>query len=142
MATGLNTQHSITINAPIEKVWHALTTPELVKQWFFGVNTKTDWRIGSPIVHTGEYQGKSYEDRGTIEKFDPPYVLAHSHWSPVSGLSDRPENYQHVTYTLTPRGIGMELTVYEVNLPSEEGKAISEKSWPMVLKSLKELVEK
>ena len=58
----------VKINASPEKVWTALTTPKLIKQWFFGVNTVTDWKVGSPIVHTGEWQGKAYEDKGNILK--------------------------------------------------------------------------
>ena len=34
---------SITIGAPIDEVWKAITTPELIKQWFFGVDTESDW---------------------------------------------------------------------------------------------------
>ena len=68
----LNTTTSITIDASVEDVWKALTTPELIKQWFFGVDTETDWQVGSPLVHRGEYQGKPYQDKGEIVRFDPP----------------------------------------------------------------------
>ena len=142
MATGFNAESSITIAAPIEKVWEALTTPEIIKQWFFGVDTATDWKVGSPLVHTGEYQGEPYVDKGVIERFNPPRLLAHSHWSSGSGLPDAPEHYQHVTYTLSERGGGTELTMNEVNIPSKEMQTISEQSWAMALKSLKELLEK
>jgi uncharacterized protein YndB with AHSA1/START domain len=135
------TVSSITIRAPIERVWEALTTPELIKQWFFGVDTESDWRVGSPIVHRGEYQGRPYEDKGTILQIDPPMLLVHSHWSPVSRLPDAPENYQQVTWELTDRSDGTELTIREANLPSEEARATSEKSWQMVLKNLKRLLE-
>src|SRR4029077_10504769 len=43
------TRASIMVDAPAAKVWFALTTPELIKQWFFGVDTETDWTEGSPI---------------------------------------------------------------------------------------------
>jgi uncharacterized protein YndB with AHSA1/START domain len=140
--TTLATQNSITINAPAAKVWEALTTPDLIKQWFFGVDTLSDWKEGSSIVHKGEWQGKPYEDKGKILKIEPPKTLVHSHWSALSGLPDQPENYQQVTWTLSDQAGKTELTVAEVNLPSEEGKATSEKSWKLVLNSLKELLEK
>ena len=142
MQKTLDTASTITIDAPIEKVWEALTTPELIKQWFFGVDTTTDWKVGNPIIHRGEWQGKPYEDKGKILLFQPPTLLAHSHWSSISGLPDREENYQQVTYALATRDGKTEMTIIEVNLPSEEGKAISDKSWKMVLQSLKELVER
>src|SRR4029079_7644879 len=88
---------TIDIDAPIERVWAAITTPATIKQWFLGVDTETDWTVGSPIVHRGEYQGKPYVDKGTIRRFEPPRVLEHDHWSDGSGLPDEPENYQVVT---------------------------------------------
>jgi uncharacterized protein YndB with AHSA1/START domain len=137
----LRTEESITFRVPIEKVWEALTTPEVIKRWFFGVDTLTDWRVGSPISHKGEYQGRPYEDRGTILEIEPPRLLVHSHWSPVSGRPDVPENYERVSWQLSERDQGTELMIRESNLPSEEAKATSEQSWRIVLRNLKELLE-
>jgi uncharacterized protein YndB with AHSA1/START domain len=141
MADELRTEESITINAPIAKVWEALTTPEVIKQWFFGVDTETDWKPGSPIVHRGEYQGRPYEDRGTILEVEPPWRLVHTHWSPASGRPDTPENHERVTWELSERDGGTELTIMESNLPSEEARDTSVKNWRMVLESLKRLLE-
>ena len=137
----LGTKTSVIIRAPIEDVWDALTTPELIKRWFFGVDTETDWQVGGPLVHRGEWQGKPYEDKGTILRFEPPTLLVHSHWSPASGVPDRPEHYQEVSWSLTDRDGATTLTVAETNLPSQEAKAISEESWKAVLDNLKDLLE-
>jgi uncharacterized protein YndB with AHSA1/START domain len=137
----LRLEHSVTIDAPIAAVWEALTTPDLIKQWFFGVDTETDWTRGGPIVHRGEYQGKPYEDKGTILEIDPPRLLEHSHWSPVSGLADAPENYQKVTWELSEREGRTDLVITESNLPSEEALAVSKRSWGLALEQLKGLLE-
>jgi uncharacterized protein YndB with AHSA1/START domain len=137
----LHTSSSITIGAPIEKVWDALTTPELIRRWFFGVETKTDWKVGSPLVHTGTWQDKPYEDKGTILRIEPPRLLVHTHWSPLSGVPDSPENYQEVTWALKEHDGNTEVTVSEVNLASEETKAISETAWTTVLNNLRGLLE-
>jgi uncharacterized protein YndB with AHSA1/START domain len=100
MTDELRTEQSITISAPITRVWEALTTPALIKLWFFGVETETDWKEGSPIIHRGEYEGRAYEDRGEILEIDPPTLLVHSHWSPASGLAEAPENYERVEWNL------------------------------------------
>jgi uncharacterized protein YndB with AHSA1/START domain len=142
MRGDLRTEESITIGAPIARVWEALTTPELIKQWFFGVDTETDWKRGSPIVHRGQYQGRPYEDRGEILKIEPPRLLVHSHWSPVSGLPEAPENYERVSWELSERDDGTELTIRESNLASEEAKATSEQTWRLVLENLKQLLER
>lgn len=137
----LSASTSVEIDASPAEVWRALTTPGVIKQWFFGVDTYTDWKVGSSIVHTGEWQGKPYEDRGTIVRFDPEKALVYTHWSDLSGLPDRPEHYQEVTWTLVERGEKTELTVSEKNLPSQQAKAVSETSWATVLRNLKELLE-
>jgi uncharacterized protein YndB with AHSA1/START domain len=139
--TDFSTHESIGINAPIDRVWEALTNPDLIKQWFFGVDTETDWKVGSPIVHRGEYQGKAYEDKGVILEIEPPRLLFHSHWSPASGLPDDPENYERVSWELAVRDGATELTIRESNLASEEAKSTSEQNWRMVLANLKKLLE-
>lgn len=133
---------STTIDAPPERVWEAITTPALIKQWFFGVDTESQWAVGSPLVHTGEYQGKPYVDRGEILKIEPPRLLEHSHWSEVSGKPDRPDQYQIVTWSLAERGAGTELTITERNLPSDEAARTSEQAWHAALGALKELLER
>lgn len=44
---------AVQINADVSRVWEALTTPEIVKKYFFGVDVITDWKVGSPIVYKG-----------------------------------------------------------------------------------------
>jgi uncharacterized protein YndB with AHSA1/START domain len=137
----MRTEVSIAIDAPIEAVWEAITTPEVIKRWFFGVDTLTDWKVGSALVHRGEYQGRPYEDKGTILEVEPPKLLVHTHWSPVSGLPDAPENYERISWELSERPDGTELTIRESNLASDEAKATSEQSWRLVLGHLKGLLE-
>ena len=139
--TDLSVSTSTRIEAPAQDVWNALTTPEVIKQWFFGVDTETDWTPGSPIVHRGDWQGKPYVDKGEIVRFEPPDLLVHTHWSDLSGKPDRPEHYQEVSWALAERDGATELTITERNLPSEEGKALSEQSWKAVLDNLKTLLK-
>ena len=60
---GLKLKTSIIINAPAAQVWKALTDPAIIKQYFFGTNVETDWKKGSPITWTGEWEGKTYQDK-------------------------------------------------------------------------------
>jgi len=136
------TVSSVRIDAPIDEVWTAVTTPERIKQWFFGVDTDADWRVGGSLVHHGEYQGKPYVDRGEILEFEPPRRLVHTHWSEASGKPDRPEHQEIVAWDLAERGEGTELTITERNLPSDEAAATSEQAWKAALESLKQLLER
>ncbi|HEX2470751.1 MAG TPA: SRPBCC domain-containing protein [Candidatus Limnocylindrales bacterium] len=130
------------IDAPLDAVWKAITTPEQIKRWFLGVDTESDWTVGSQLVHTGEYQGKPYVDKGEILEIEPPKRLVHTHWSDVSGKPDAAEYYQIVAWDLAERDGGTELTVTEENLPSEDAATTSEAAWAAALKSLKELLER
>lgn len=137
----ITTESSIVVDAPIQQVWAALTTPDLIKQWFFGVNTESDWTTGSPIVSRSEWQGKPRLDKGVIVRIEPPRLLVHTHWSDQSGLPDRPESYQEVTWRLEERSGATALMVSERNLPSEEAKAMSDQGWTAALAGLKTLLE-
>ncbi len=130
-----------TIKAPVSAVWRALTDPAIIKQYFFGTNVVTDWKVGSPIYYRGEWQGRSYEDKGRILEFEPPRKLVSTHWSPLAGVPDVPENYHTVTYLLAEHGGGTELTLLQDNNASEEEKQHSEENWNMMLKGLKALLE-
>ncbi len=60
---------------------------------------ETTWEVGAPITWSGEYEGKAYEDHGTVLAGDVrAQVLSTTHFSPLTGKEDVPENYHTVTY--------------------------------------------
>ena len=133
----------VTINAPIDAVWQAVIDPTLVKQYMHGTNMQTTWEVGSPITWKGEWQGKTYEDKGTVLAVEPNKLLRITHWSPMGGSEDRPENYHTVTYELAERGGETVLTLKQDNNASqEEADAMADKNWGPVLEGLKAVAEK
>ena len=130
-----------TIDAPVSKVWQALVNPEIIKQYLFNTDVISDWNVGSPIIYRGEWEGKPFEDKGKILEIEPEKTLKSTHWSPLSGVPDTPENYHTVTYTLTGQGESTEVTITQDNNASEEEKAHSEKNWQTVLDGMKKLLE-
>jgi uncharacterized protein YndB with AHSA1/START domain len=68
----LTLKTTINFNEPIEKVWKGLIDPGIVKQYFFGSVLKSDFKKGSRITFSGEWEGKTYEDGGVILEIDPP----------------------------------------------------------------------
>ena len=141
MSNGLIARATITIGASAEKVWSALVTPESIKQYFFGTTVVSQWRVGSPIVWKGEWQGKSYEDKGVILQFKPARTLQFTHFSPLSGVPDKPENYHTVTIELSPSGSQTAVALSQDGNASEEERAHSAQNWAMVLQGLKQLLE-
>lgn len=141
MTMNLTARASTTIQAPASRVWEALTEPELIKQYLFGSEVVTDWKVGSPIYYRGMWQGRAFEDKGTVLEVEPNQRLVSTHWSPLSGVPDVPENYHTVTYLLDEHDGNTDVTILQDHNASEEEKQHSEQNWRMVLDGLKKLVE-
>ena len=136
-----STSASIVIQAPRKRVWEALTKPELVKQYFFGTDLVTDWMPGSPLVFRGEWEGKTYEDRGTVREFEPERTLSYDYWSSFSGHEDTPERRQIIRYELADKDGGVEVKVHQSNVDTQERADHSKENWNGVLAGLKKFVE-
>jgi uncharacterized protein YndB with AHSA1/START domain len=141
MGNKLTATTSVTVHAPAREVWDALTKPALVKTYLMGADLKTDWKEGSPIRYTGEYNGKPYEEKGVVKKVEPPRLLQTTHFSAMSGKEDDPENYALVTYELEEQDGQTLLTVSQDNIADEKGIEGSKRNWQQVLQGLKHTVE-
>lgn len=140
MKTDFETIYETTINAPVEKVWDALTNPAVVKQYFFGSDLETDWQVGSPIYFKGEYEGKYYQDKGTVLEFVPNKQLAYSYLSDWTNMEDVPESYLLVKYEVEEADGKTILRINQTNYDAEKAEH-SEASWGTVIDGLKKLVE-
>jgi uncharacterized protein YndB with AHSA1/START domain len=132
---------SIIIDAPVDRVWDALVNPVAIKQYMFGTTVTSDWKKGGPIVWKGEWQGKTYQDKGVIRQIEPGRALQYTHFSSLSGLPDKPENYHTVTIQLEPEGERTRLSLTQDNNPTEDVRAHMEDNWKMVLAGLKKVAE-
>ena len=130
------------VHVPIEKVWDALVNPDIIKKYMFGTTVISDWKEGSQIVWRGEWKGKAYEDRGTLLKIIPLKLLQYSHYSPLTGLADVPENYHTVTVSLKEADDQTLVSLSQDNNATEGDKEHSEQNWNMMLTGLRELLEK
>ena len=142
MEQKLVSKSSTIINAPINKVWEALTNPSLIKQYLFGTNTITDWKKGSPITYEGEWEGKAYKDKGKIVDIIPEKLLHTTYWSSMSGKEDRPENYNNVLYEVEEQNGGTLVTISQDNIKDEKELEHMNQNWGIVLDSMKKLLEK
>jgi len=123
------------------RVWDALVNPTIIRCYMFGADVISDWKEGSSIVWKGVWEGKPYEDKGIILRLEPERILQYSHFSPLSGVADTPENYHMVTIELSDEGEYTRVSLSQDNNPTEQARDHSQKNWEMMLTSLKRLIE-
>lgn len=138
MATNIST---IFFNAPIEKVWNALTQPALVKQWQYGSDLITDWIIGNEIRFRNEWEGQVFEQWGTVLEVIPNQKIKYSLFFPRPELEDKPENYFIMSYILTEENQKVKLEILqEDNRPGAIQEEPQGEENP-ILQGLKALIE-
>lgn len=130
-----------TIDAPKADIWDALVDPVAIKQYMFGTTVTSDWKEGSKIAWKGEWEERPYEDKGVIKQLKPGRLLQYTHFSPLAGLPDTPENYHTVTIELFDAGHQTRIILTQDNNANEEERAHSQKNWEMMLAKLKQYVE-
>jgi len=137
----LMVKKTISIHASAVKVWETLTRPELIKQWLYGTETISDWKVGSPIIFTGNWQGVEYKDKGTILGFTVEKIFRYDYWSGFSGLPDSPENYSIIAFALAQIDNSTILTLTQSNFANETMYTHSEKNWDVTLETMKKFTE-
>ena len=141
MSTEFNVKSELLINAPVSRVWDALVNPSIVKQYMFGTDLEADWKEGGTMTWRGEWEGKTYEDHGTVLEVIPEKRLRYS-FSPMSGDKNKQENFHIVTIDLAEEAGQTRLTLTQDNNQTQQSKEQSEKNWTMMLGTLKSLLEK
>jgi uncharacterized protein YndB with AHSA1/START domain len=139
--TGYTAKADTEISASADQVWAALTDPDQIKEYMFGSQVDTDWKPGSPIRWKGEFQGRSYEDKGEVLEVEPGRRLKVTHFSPLTGQDDVPENYHTVTYELAEHDGHTHVSLSQDNAGSDEEAEHSSATWQQMLDGLKKQVE-
>jgi len=131
----------ITIQASAQRVFEALTQPELVKLWQYGRVVTTDWKVGSKITFSsaGQESASALAEWGTILAVRPHEFIQYSLFTPSTGLEDKPENYCVTSYLVRhDNGQTSVEIVQEDNRPSGFAPATL-KPILMALKSVAEM---
>jgi len=132
--------HTI-IQAPIRDAWALLVDPVQLGRLFWDSTVESDFLPGHPIVWKGVWEGKRFEDKGTIRQAKAPTLLQCTHWAPSSG-PDIEENYALLTWQLSEEKDGVRVTFRHENIATLQMKEHSEPMWKMLLDRMKEMLEK
>lgn len=141
MLLDLKLNKTCRLKAPPAAVWDALVNPEKIKAYLFGTQTICDWKVGSPIVFSGEWEGKAYRDKGVILDIQPARRLSYSYYSSMSPLPDLPENYSVLTFSLQEDQNETALSLEQTGFPDEAALKHSEENWGYVLEGIRSIVE-
>jgi len=128
----------IYIKTTPERLWEAITDPELRSRYSFGVSVESDWAAGSPYraVHPG---AQSAISEGENLEVDPPFRLVQS-FNALWSEAVKREGTSRVTWEIEPVGDSCRLTVTHDEL-AQDAHAEIYGGWPQILSGLKTLLE-
>ncbi|WP_159005721.1 SRPBCC family protein [Bradyrhizobium sp. S69] len=134
------TVYTIYIAATPERVWEALTTAELSRQYFFGNAVEIDLKIGGAFIVRAP--DGSLHIGGEVFECDPPRKLTVTFNVNWPGLVEK-LGPTLVTYEIEPAGNAVRLTMTELHDRPISDDILSggRAGWPAMLSSLKSLLE-
>ncbi|MHA7179481.1 SRPBCC domain-containing protein [Arthrobacter sp. MDB2-24] len=142
MSEGYVATSTVLIEASTSRVWAVLTDPEAIKEFMFGTNVATEWKVGGPILWRGVWEGAPYEDKGTILACAHGRRLVMTHYSPLSRQEDKPENYHTLTWTLEGTTGMTQLTLSQDNNASPDEAQHAKGMWDALVASVKTIAER
>jgi uncharacterized protein YndB with AHSA1/START domain len=127
------------IGSTPEKVWQALTDPDITRKYWVNHHNASDWKVGSRWEHRDFDDPKLVDIIGTVVESEYPRRLVVT-WVPPKNEGIQ-EKTSRVAYDIESFGENVvRLTVTHDQLDQEMYNSISF-GWPMVISGLKTLLE-
>jgi uncharacterized protein YndB with AHSA1/START domain len=128
------------IIAPAEKIWSSLTGSEFTRQYFSGLRVESDWKVGSAVKYF-QPDGTLHISGRVLVAEEPKLLSITWHVESMEEFRKLPETI--VTFEIEALGAVSRLTITEsMEEPIDEILAQGgRKGWPMILSSLKSLLE-
>ncbi|WP_295012742.1 SRPBCC domain-containing protein [uncultured Microbacterium sp.] len=131
----------VRIAADAAQVWNALLDPAHASALWHGASVTAEWTPGTVVTWSGEWEGKRYQDRGEVLAVEQDRLLRFTHFSPLSGEPDVPENHHTLTFKLSEHGNGTDVVLTQDNNPTAEAAAHSSAMWGQLLNTLRDIAE-
>jgi uncharacterized protein YndB with AHSA1/START domain len=127
------------IHSTPQKVFDAITQPEIARR-YWGHENVSDWQPGSDWQHVRANEQRTVELVGKVVEVSPPTRLVIT-WANASQAGE-PSAYSRVSFDIVPYEAMVRLTVTHDELEAGGGMAKGiQQGWPVVLSSLKSLLE-
>jgi len=133
--------YQVFIKATPERIWEAITKPELTRQYFYGASVDSTVEVGAPWRYTGP-DGSLWGDETVLEA-DPPHKLVvgwRSLYDP--DLVDEPAS--RITWEIEPNEGGFSLLTLvhdRLEASPKTAASVTGMGWMMILSGLKTLLE-
>ncbi len=122
-----------------EKLWRALTEPEFLRQFWFGMTQESDWEPGASWCM--KFADGRIADAGEVVESEPHRRLVLK-WRHEMRPELKAEGYSRMTYELAQKGDAVKFTVHhEIETPNSKLIEAVSGGWPMILSSLKSFLE-
>jgi uncharacterized protein YndB with AHSA1/START domain len=132
--------YQIYINAPQQKVWEAITTPEIVAAYFGGAQVEGSYQPGTKIRVASPDGTQEWGNNAVLEA-DPPRKLVHT-WRSLYDPDMAVEPESRVTWEIEALSGGYcRLTLIHDQLDAAPKTAASVTGWTYYLSSLKSVLE-
>jgi uncharacterized protein YndB with AHSA1/START domain len=134
--------YQVFIKATPERIWEAITSPEMVEKYFFGTRMDAPLTVvGSRVKSWSPDHATLWTDNEVLEA-DPPRRLVHT-WRSLYDSELVSEEDSRVTWEIEPQDAGYsKLTVVHDQLEGAPRTAASVSGgWMLIISGLKTLVE-
>ena len=128
----------IYIKTTPERLWEAITDPEIRSRYNFGVRIESDWLPGSSYASSAG-EGRIPIAEGDNLEVDPPHRLVQT-MRAMWGDDVKAEGTSRVTWEIEPLGDSCRLLVTHDQLPEGANEQLYG-GWPMILSGLKTWLE-
>ena len=128
----------IYIRTTPERLWEAITDPEIRAKYNFGAGVTSDWTPGARL-EMGALKAGGLLVEGEVLEVDPPHRLVHTMVA-LWGEDVKSEGASRVTWEIAPIGDSCCLTVTHDQLREGANNQLYG-GWPMILSGLKTWLE-
>lgn len=143
MVNDLVVTRSVVLNASPERVWEALTHPGMTKEYLFNCEVRSDWRKGSTLQWTGNYNGRPVDEHGKVLDVIPGRLIKYSGFDRLAEGDATREGDVYITHELVPYGSKTKLLTTLEHFEGDAARAeVAAEHWDFeVMPKLQSLVE-